>query len=259
MTRNRARKKAIRARMAADGEPYSVAARKLAANVPTGGTGTVREIIVRATSTLAEASARIEFRVDFDVVVPEPRARRRPGLVARLARRAAKAAWTRLAPDVDVADLQEAFAHQVGVGFVEPVADRYLIDYGSYAVMRAGDKSFGGRSGSLLQARHRHRRARERSDDPLRLLRLVQDATDAQQVGDQTLRETLCRVVAVRPGPAEFTVWVDDQHIRKIQYQESASGNWASVSKKHAVELWDFGVPVGWLDWSRLPSFQSSG
>ena len=259
MTRNRARKKAIRARMAASGEPYSVAARKLAADVPAGGPATVRDIVARATSTLAAPSARIEFRVDIDVVAPESRTRRRPGLVATLARQAAKAAWTRLAPDVDIADLREAFAHQVGVGFVVPAADRYLIDYGSYAVLHAGDKSFGGRSGSLLQARRPDRRAGERSDDPLRLLRLVQGATVAEHVGDEALRGTPCRVVAIRPDPSELTVWVDDQHIRKIQYQESASGNPPRVTKKHALELWDFGVPVDWLDWSRLPSFQSPG
>lgn len=226
--------------------PYIVAFMS-AANVPSGGTAPVREVIARAASTMAAPSARFEYRFDFDVVAPESR----PGLVARLVRRAARAALSRLAPDVNVADLRQAFAHQVGVGFVEPAADRYMIDYGSYAVMRAGDKSFGGRSGSLLQARHRHRRAHERSDDPLRLLRLVQGAPDAQHVGDESLRGTPCRVVAIRSGPPELTVWADDQHIRKIQYEEGGS----SVSKKHALELWDFGVPVDWLDWSRLPSF----
>jgi hypothetical protein len=28
---------------------------------------------------------------------------------------------------------------------------------------------------------------------------------------------------------------------------------------KQTFELWDFGVPVGSLDWSRLPSFQAAG
>jgi len=51
VTRDRARKKAIRARMAVSGEPYSVAARKLAATGPAGGATAVREIIVRADKT----------------------------------------------------------------------------------------------------------------------------------------------------------------------------------------------------------------
>ena len=48
MTRDRARKKAIRARMAASGEAYSVAARKLAATGPAGDAADVREIITDA-------------------------------------------------------------------------------------------------------------------------------------------------------------------------------------------------------------------
>lgn len=256
MTRDRARKKAIRARMAASGEPYSVAARKLAAAAPAGDRAVVREVIARADSTLAAASARIEVRIDFDVVGAARPARRRPGLVGRLARRAVKAAWARLAPEVDASQLRAAFAHQVGEGFAEPAAGRYLIDFGGYAVLCADGKRFGGRSGQPLQARHRERREPERQYDPLRLLRLLQGATDARHVGDQVLRGTLCRAITVRPGPSGLSVWVDDQHIRKVQFEERASSAHSGISKKQTLELWDFGVPVDGLDWHRLPSFQ---
>src|SRR5207248_7726587 len=94
------------------------------AAAPAGGTAAgreiVREVIARANSTLAAPSARIEFRVDTDIVRPEPPERQerpRPGPVGRLARRAAKAAWDRIAPGMDVADLREKFTHQVGEGF----------------------------------------------------------------------------------------------------------------------------------------------
>jgi len=256
MTRDRARKKAIRARMAASGEPYSVAARKLAATVPADDTAAVREIIARANSTLAAPSARIEVRIDFDFAAPA-RPERRPGLVARLARQAAKAAWARLAPDVDASQLREAFAHQAGEGFAEPAASRYLIDYGGYAVLCADGKLFGGRSGQLLQARHPERRGPERQYDPLRLLRLLQGAKDARHVGDQVLRGTPCRTVAVWPGPPGLTVWIDHEHIRQVQFQERASSKHSSLSKKQTLELWDFGVPVGGLDWSHLPNFKA--
>ncbi len=256
MTRDRARKKAIRARMAASGESYSVAARKVAAAAPADGEA-VEEIIARANSTLAARSARVGFRIDTDVVMPERPGRNSPGPAGRLARLAARAVWEHIAPGVDVAELRDAFAHQACEGFVEPAADRYMIDYGHYAVMCMAGKYFGGASGHPLQARHRDRRRGERLDDPLRLLRLLQGATDARYVSDTALRGTPCRALAVRPGPPELTVWIDDHHIRRIQFQERASSRQSSLSKNHALELWDFGVPVDGLDWSRLPNFHT--
>ena len=68
MTRDHARKKAIRVRMAATGEPYNIAARELDAARPAGGAEAVHEVIVRAEHTLAAPSARAEFRIDTDVV-----------------------------------------------------------------------------------------------------------------------------------------------------------------------------------------------
>ena len=73
MTRDRARKKAIRARMAASGEPYSVAAAAIAAAIAAAGPAddatAVRAIIIRASNTMAAASARIERRVDSQLRV----------------------------------------------------------------------------------------------------------------------------------------------------------------------------------------------
>ena len=66
------------------------------------------------------------------------------------------------------------FLHQVGEGFLEPAASRYLIDYGGYA-------------------------------------EVLIDGT------------------------------------RRI----------AQATKTETVELWDFGVPVDSLGWSRLPSFRT--
>ena len=63
MTRDRARKKAIRRRMAASGEPYNVAARKLPGQAPLSGPPgpapaddavAARAIIACAATTLAE-------------------------------------------------------------------------------------------------------------------------------------------------------------------------------------------------------------
>jgi hypothetical protein len=88
------------------------------------------------------------------------------------------------------------------------------------------------------------------------LLRLPHSATGARPVGDETLRGTPCRMIAVTtPDPAGLTVWIDDEHIRQVRYEELME----HVSRTTTLELWDFGVPVDSLDWSRLPSFRTPG
>jgi hypothetical protein len=252
VTRDRARKKAIRARMAASGEPYSVAARGLGAAPPDGDAETLREVIACAEATLAAPSARIEWRIDTDITHPG-RPRRRPGPVARLA----AAAWKRVAPGMDVADLRDAFRHQHGEGFLEPAAGRYQVDYRAYAQLRVDGRHYAGLSGSPLGPRFRDDRPHEQHDDPLGLLEMVRAGTDASQAGAEAVHGTVCRKVAVRAGSAELTVWIDDDHIRRVRYAEVASGPDAAVVRSWTLELWDFGVPADSLDWSRLPSFRT--
>jgi hypothetical protein len=62
VTRDRARKKSVRAQMAASGEPYSVAARKLGSTGAADEAAARDEVITRAETTLAAASARFEVR-----------------------------------------------------------------------------------------------------------------------------------------------------------------------------------------------------
>ena len=231
----------------------------LDATPPAGGTA-VREVIARVNATMAAPSARIEYRRDSDFGPRERRTRPRPGPVGRLARLAAGAAWKRIAPGVDVGEvLRETFFHQVGVGFVEPAAGRYQIDYGAYAQMYIDGQLFGGLSGAPLGDNNRSRRELPRENDPLRLLGLLREVTRAQYSGTETLRGTPCRAVAVLAGSAELTVWIDDEHVRRIQSEWRAPGPRRDGSVTLAFELWDFGVPVGSLDWSRLPSFQAPG
>jgi hypothetical protein len=256
VTRDRARKKAIRARMAATGEPYSVAARELG-DPPTASDAVVREVIARVNATLAAPSARIEYRRDFVASLERP-PRPRPGPVGRLARLAARAAWNRIAPEVDVTELRERFFHQVGVGFVEPAAGRYQIDYGGYAHLYIDGELFGGASGAPLRANNPDRRSRPlpREDDPLGLLGLLRETTQARYTGSETLHGTPCRAVAVLAGSAELTVWIDDEHVRRTLSERGDPGPRHMGSVIQTFELWDFGVPVGSLDWSYLPSFQ---
>jgi hypothetical protein len=255
MTRDRARKKAIRARMAASGEPFSVAARKLGAG-RADDAAVGRAVIACANSTLAAPSARIEVRIDTEFVRLRRRERRRPGPLGRLTRFAAKAAWQRVAPGVDAADLRDAFMHGLGEGFIEPPAGRYLIDYGHYAEMFADGKRFGGQSGQQLPTKSRDRAAPDQLGDPLTLLRLMQEATGARHIGDETVRETMCQMVMVRAGSSELTAWIDDEYVRRIQTEDRASKGDSSVLRRRRLELWDFGVSLDSLDWSRLPSFR---
>ena len=153
----------------------------------------------------------------MEFILPERRERPRRGPLGRLARFAAKAAWQRIAPGVDAAGLRDAFTHLLGEGFVEPASGRYLIDYGHYAEMFVDGQRFSGRSGQPLQPRYRERREPEQPYDPLTLLKLMYQATGARYAGDEAVRETMCRVVTVQAGSSEFTVWIDDEYIRRIQ------------------------------------------
>jgi hypothetical protein len=247
--------------MAATGELYSVAARELD-DTPPASPGVIDdEVIARVNATLAAPSARIEYRRDLDTGAPERQTRPRPGPVGRLARLAARATWKRIAPEVevDVARLRERFLHQVGVGFVAPAAGRYQIDYGGYAQALIDGELFGGPSGAPLRPNNRVRRVPPRENDPLGVLRLLHGVTQARYSGAETLRGTPCRAVVVLAGSAELRVWIDDEHVRRIRSEWRDPNPRHSGSVKQTFELWDFGVPVGSLDWSCLPSFQIPG
>jgi hypothetical protein len=275
--------------MAATGEPYSVAARALdaagaaaaepmaagggvgapasaeaaAAGESTADSGGVlTEVIACANRTLATSSARIEIRADTDLgrdPVPALRRplRRRPGLLGRLTRRAAKAALERVAPGTAPAELGDLFLHQFGAGFIDLAGGRYLIDYGGWAQALVDGRRFSGLSGEPLGPRYENRPGRSRRDDPLDALGRLQSATAARWVGQERVRWTTCRVAAATAGQAEYTVWVDGTRIQRFQTVERGSGRSARATKTETVELWDFGVPVDSLDWSRLPNFRA--
>jgi hypothetical protein len=214
------------------------------------------------TKTLAAPSARLQIRDDRETgrdPVPARRRylRRRPGLLGRLTRRAAKAALGRVAPDSTPGELRELFLHQFGAGFIEPAAGRYLIDFGGYAQVLVDGRRFGGLSGEPLGPRYELRPDRSRRDDPLDALRKLRRATAARWAGTEQVRWTTCRVVATTVDDDEFTVWIDDERIRRFQTVERGSARSSRATKTETVELWDFGVPVDSLDWSRLPAFRT--
>jgi hypothetical protein len=243
-------------------------------SAPSGDPAVV-EIVSCANCTLAELSARIEHRYDVNIVRTEPLPD--SGSLGKLVRFAGKVVWARISDG-------KAFGHGTAEGFLEPATGKYMIDFGSYAEICADGVTFGGRSGRSLQTL---RPSARHEGDVLWLLRLLPGATDAHPEGTETLRGTSCRkylvhvevqlaaaaALATLPTPSgidskqpavlTLTVWIDGQHIRRVQFEDRV----AKVPLKHGdssakvltLELWDFGVPVQELDWSRLPTFRTPG
>jgi hypothetical protein len=44
-------------------------------------------------------------------------------------------------------------------------------------------------------------------------------------------------------------VWLDRSHVRRVRFKDE--------QRVETVELWDFGIPLHALDWTRLPTFRS--
>lgn len=218
------------------------------------------EVIARVNRTLSVSRARIEVRTDRKITRDPARRRRRrpPGPAGRLARSAAEAVWKRIGPGMDLASagemLKERFLHMTGEGFVEPAAGRYQIDFGGYAVMRVDGRRYSGPSGRPLSARNRSKDSR----DPLKVLAQLREAAYAHETGRETVRGAPCRAMTVLAGTAEFTVWTDEEHVRRIRTEENVSKGVARIRGQHTIELWDFDTGDGPADWTRLPSFRTA-
>jgi hypothetical protein len=114
MTKDRARKQSVRARMAASGEPYSVAARNLADDAEPGD-AVVSLLRDRIDATLAAPSARIQFRFESNLGT-------RKDIRAKLARFVGDTALKLMVPG-----MEGSVAGRQGEGFIEPSAGRHPI------------------------------------------------------------------------------------------------------------------------------------
>jgi hypothetical protein len=147
--------------------------------------------------------------------------------------------------------------HPEGEGFLEPAAGRYQLVYGgAHAVMQLDGERYQGPAGVPLQDRHRSQTPDP--EEPLGLLAKLRDVTDARETGQEAVRGTPCRVIAVTAGSAEFTVWIDDEHIRRVQTKSGGSSAQVSLSLTKTLELWDFGARDVSVDWTRLPGFRAA-
>jgi hypothetical protein len=249
--------------MAASGEPYSVAARKLASAEPPDGTAALREVVVRLHSTLSASSARMEYRTDI-VLPPDVT----PG--ERLVGKVLKTVWERVVPEGFRTRMREA-GREVAQGIVEPAAGRYqMIYHTGFAKMCVDGQHYTGLHGGALEDWTKDRSQAPHKDDPLAWLKLLQGVTEARYTGNETLRGTPCRkiilskiLLAMRPARpeearsakedsrsdlAEFTVWIDEEYVRQVQAAEGP-GN----METRTLELWDFGVQDDSVDWAHFP------
>jgi hypothetical protein len=253
VTRDRARKKSVRAQMAASGEPYSVAARKLGS---TGAADEARdEVITRAETTLAAASARFEMRkeVTADPVTAPTQDRHRHGQFKRLAGSAAKTAWDHMVPEQGRTRLRTAVSGMAR-GIIEPSARRFQHhqvqqEFGMLAhAMVTSRAEWGGTSNADVM-----------TVDPLELLMRLRSVTAARYAGNETVRGARCRkiTVTVSGTTALFTVWADNEHVRQILAVTPKTTERIVVTvlatTTVTAQLWDFDVPVDPMDWPALP------
>jgi hypothetical protein len=255
MTKDRARKQSVRARMAASGEPYSVAARNLADNAEPGnaepgdagpGDATALSLLRdRVDATLAAPSARIQFRVETNLAT-------RKDLPAKLTRFFADSILKRIVPGMEI-----SVGGMLGEGIIEPQAGRYQLYWGGRATVVADGRQFFGRPGAPVDAR-REPDGDDGDDWLLAPLADLRGAVSARFSGEEDVRGTPCQVIIAETGSHEFTVWVDDVHIRRISEKTTATSNLRGTTGRveETRELWDFGVATEALDWSRFPGPQ---
>jgi hypothetical protein len=238
--------------MAASGEPYSVAARKLGGTGAADEAAALDEVIARAEATLAVSSARFEVRKE---VTADPADQRRHGPFKRLAGSTVKTAWDHMVPERDRTRLRTA-GSGLARGTIEPSARRFQHhqvkqDYGMLAHAMVLTRPELGSD--------RMPNAHVMTEDPLELLTRLRYVTAARYAGDETVREARCRKIAatVSGATAVFTVWVDNEHVRQIQAVTSKTTERIVVTvlatTTVTAQLWDFGVPVDSMDWQALP------
>ena len=255
MTRDRARKKSVRAQMAGSGEPYSVAARKLG-RTGTAGETARDEVITRVEATLAAASARLEVRKEIMAGPATAPARDRRSPFRRLARAAVRGGWDHVVPEQARTLLRPALSGSA-LGVIEPSARRFQYVVFKQHPSALAQLALGPGAGLGLDAGPPQSAGSAPAEDPLELLARLRPVTAARYAGEETVRGTRCRKIAVTADgtPAVLTVWVDDEHVRQIQAVTSKKAKRIAVTvlatTMVTAQLWDFGVPVDSMDWRR--------
>lgn len=169
---------------------------------------------------------------------------------------------------------RDRLRRQTAEGVIDMAERRYMLEYGSYARLYADGKEWDGRSGRRLVTLPPNP---DEVPTPLWVLDILAGFTAGSETGPEDVRGTPCRHLTgttdlsrasqATPGgvavPARkrfedllalpVDVWVDDTHIRRVRFtSEHPTGH-----RSETLELWDFGVQLDDLDWTRLPTFRS--
>jgi len=158
--------------------------------------------------------------------------------------------------------VQLQYAAKTTEGLIDFRSRRYML-FGAYAQVYANGELRGGAPGRSLSSLPR---AKEWPVVPLWLLDLLDGMHDAGESGTETLRGVSCRRLTpdldarhaaatlpsqwpVDPDLLRPEVWIgEDGYIHRIQVH--------AMDRAQGLELWDFGVPLDHLDWTRLPTQQ---
>lgn len=193
----------------------------------------------RIDATLAAPSARVQFRFESNIGT-------RKDIRAKLARFVGDTALKRMVPGMG-----GSIAGRQGEGFIEPPAGRYQIYWGGYATVVTGGREFFGRPDEPVEE-HPAPDSDEGAESLLEPLANMRGAASARFSGEDIVRGTPCRVIAAETDSREFTVWVDDVHVRQMSSKSATPSLWGTVTAEVTLELWDFGVATEALDWSRF-------
>jgi hypothetical protein len=147
-------------------------------------------------------------------------------------------------------------------GVIDLRSRRYML-FGPYAQLYANGELRGGAPGRSLSSLTRDD---NRPVVPLWLLDLLDAMHDAGESGGQELRGVSCRRLtpdldarhasailpshwSADPDVLRPEVWIgDDGYVHRVQVH--------AMDRTQGLELWEFGVPLDGLDWTRLPTHQ---
>lgn len=166
------------------------------------------------------------------------------------------------------------FRHITAEGIIDMTGRRYMLDHRHFARLYADGRQWEGRSGRAIATLPADS---EELPTPMWLLDLLSGLTNVTDINIEDVRGAPCYHLAAPadvsraanatsgavavPARRRFEdllalpmdVWVDQTHIRRIRFASSQK----LEHRTETLELWDFGIRVDDLDWTRLPTFRS--
>jgi hypothetical protein len=224
-------------------------------------------LVARALERTRDAGlTRFSFDVEHRLPMLSPEAPEPRRSLVRAGLRAVGA----LAARVGKPAMRLLFRRQSAEGFLDVTQDRYMMDFGEFAMLGIGPHQWSGRSGRAISTLPEEGRTRW---EPLWLLAMLHGVTEAVEIGTEPLHGAVCRRFAVRADvtraaaavgdglplpPADhyrdllrvaLECWLDEEgRVRRVVHESELA-----VLR---LDFLEFSVDEP-LDWSRLPTFRS--